>query len=63
MAEAKIALIGYQAPGFQDFHPDPFAMRKTFGTLMLHVGITEYVATAKAIPEANVQNVRSVSFS
>ena len=25
-------------------HPDPFAMRKTFGTIMLHLGMNEYEA-------------------
>ena len=36
--KAKVGLVGYHAPGFQDFHADPFSMRKTFGTLMLHLG-------------------------
>ncbi len=40
--QAKVGLVGYHAPGFQDFHPDPFCMRKTFGTLMLHLGLHEY---------------------
>ena len=30
--------------GFQDLHPDPFAMRKTFGSIMLHMGLNEYEA-------------------
>ena len=38
LSKAKLGLVGYHAPGFQDFHPDPFCMRKTFGTLMLHLG-------------------------
>ena len=38
LSKAKVGLVGYHAPGFQDFHPDPFCMRKTFGTLMLHLG-------------------------
>jgi len=45
----KIGLIGYQAPGFQDFHPDPFSMRKTFGSLLLHFGMTEFVNEARAV--------------
>ncbi len=24
LAKAKVGLVGYQAPGFQDLHPDPF---------------------------------------
>ena len=54
MKHAKLGLIGYQAPGFQDFHPNPFVMRKTFGTLLLQIGITEYANTAKAIPADQV---------
>ena len=38
LAKSKVGLVGYHAPGFQDFHPDPFCMRKTFGSLMLHLG-------------------------
>ena len=38
LSKSKIGLVGYHAPGFQDFHPDPFCVRKTFGTLMLHLG-------------------------
>ena len=49
MKHAKLGLIGYQAPGFQDFHPNPFVMRKTFGTLLLQIGITEYANLAKGI--------------
>ena len=35
-------------------HPDPFAMRKTFGTIMLHLGMNEYEAVevdAKSIEQ------------
>jgi len=42
----KIALIGHQAPGFVDFHPNPFLMSKTFGIVFQHVGLTEYISTA-----------------
>lgn len=55
VAKAKVGLIGYQAPGFQDFHPNPFVMRKTFGTLMLHIGTTEYVQLAKDIGDNEVK--------
>ena len=43
LSKSKLGLVGYHAPGFQDFHPDPFCMRKTFGTLMLHLG--KYIKT------------------
>ena len=37
---AKIGLIGHQAPGFVDLHPDPFALHKTFqGCVLEHVGL------------------------
>ena len=42
LTKAKIGLVSNHAPGFQDFHPDPFCMRKTFGTLLLHIGLQEY---------------------
>ena len=42
----KVTLIGYQAPGFVDFHPNPFEMSRHFGSLLQHVGLTEYVSTA-----------------
>lgn len=42
LQKSKLGLVGYHAPGFQDFHPNPFSMRKTFGTLMLHLGMAEY---------------------
>ena len=41
-----MALIGHQAPGFTDFHPNPFLMSETFGVVFQHVGLTEYIATA-----------------
>ena len=41
-----MALIGHQAPGFTDFHPNPFLMSQTFGIVFQHVGLTEYIATA-----------------
>ena len=51
----KIALVGHQAPGFVDFHPNPFVMSKTFGTILQQVGLTEYVNTAlDAITEEEV---------
>jgi len=42
----KIALIGHQAPGFVDFHPDPVAMSRQLGAIFQQVGLAEYVATA-----------------
>ena len=42
----KLALVGYQAPGFVDFHPNPFVMSKTFGCVLQHVGLSEYIDTA-----------------
>ena len=42
----KVVLIGHQAPGFTDFHPNPFLMSQTFGIVFQHVGLTEYVTTA-----------------
>ena len=42
----KIGLIGHQAPGFVDFHPNPFEMSKQLGCILQHVGMTEYVSTA-----------------
>ncbi len=63
LAKAKVGLVGYQAPGFQDFHPDPFRMRKTFGTIMLHLGLGEYKAAAASITaedfEADLDKVKS----
>lgn len=44
LQKAKIGLVGYHAPGFQDLHPDPFCMRKTFGAILLHIGLAEYEA-------------------
>ena len=39
---AKIGLIGHQAPGFVDLHPDPFALHKTFqGCVLEHVGLAD----------------------
>eukprot|EP01062_Namystynia_karyoxenos_P057168 TRINITY_DN4810_c0_g1_i1.p1 TRINITY_DN4810_c0_g1~~TRINITY_DN4810_c0_g1_i1.p1 ORF type:complete len:504 (+),score=182.88 TRINITY_DN4810_c0_g1_i1:79-1590(+) len=54
LRKSKVALIGHQAPGFIDVHPDPFLMSRTFGTIMQHVGLAEFMATAKALPEAAV---------
>jgi hypothetical protein len=42
LAKAKLGLVGYHAPGFQDLHPDPFCMRKSFGSIMLHLDLSEY---------------------
>jgi len=46
MKRTKLALIGYQAPGFVDFHPNPFQMCRQFGSILQQVGMTEYIATA-----------------
>jgi len=52
----KIALIGHQAPGFVDFHPNPFLLSKTFGSILQHVGLTEYTTTAlENVTEEEVQ--------
>jgi len=51
----KLAIIGHQAPGFLDFHPNPFVMSKTFGVVLQHVGLTEYIDTSlQAVTEAEV---------
>ena len=51
----KVVLIGHQAPGFTDFHPNPFLMSQTFGIVFQHVGLTEYVSTVlEAIMEDEV---------
>jgi hypothetical protein len=42
----KLGLIGHQAPGFVDFHPNPFVMSKTFGCVLQNVGLVEYIDTA-----------------
>ena len=53
--KTKVALIGHQAPGFLDFHPNPFVMSKTFGVILQHVGLAEYVTTAlETVTEAEV---------
>jgi len=52
----KLALIGHQAPGFTDFHPNPFLLSTTFGTVFEHVGLTEYTMTAlNSITEDEVE--------
>ena len=65
LAKAKVGLIGYHAPGFQDFHPDPFAMRKTFGSLLLHIGFLEYEQSvpSEAEIEADVQRMKACNWS
>jgi hypothetical protein len=51
----KLAIVGHQAPGFLDFHPNPFVMSKTFGIVLQHVGLTEYIDTSlQAVTEAEV---------
>ncbi len=51
----KLAIVGHQAPGFLDFHPNPFVMSKTFGVVLQHVGLTEYIDTSlQAVTEAEV---------
>jgi hypothetical protein len=51
----KLGLIGHQAPGFLDFHPNPFVMSKTFGSVLQHVGLTEYIdAALHTIEESEV---------
>lgn len=53
---AKLALVGHQAPGFIDFQPSPGALSRTFGCVLQHVGLTEYVDTAlHAVAEAEVE--------
>jgi len=55
LAQAKVCLIGYHAPGFQDLHADPFVMSKTFGTILQHVGFGEYGDRADALGEDRVK--------
>ena len=51
-----MALIGHQAPGFTDFHPNPFLMSQTFGVVFQHVGLTEYTAAAlEAVTQEEVE--------
>lgn len=61
LSKAKLGLVGYHAPGFQDLHPDPFALRKTFGTLMLHLDLAEYqqVQIDSAEIEKDVEKVKA----
>lgn len=52
---AKVGLIGHQAPGFVDLHPDPFCLHKTFGGAVLeHVALDDLIARAKALDAATV---------
>ena len=46
ISKTKIGLIGHQAPGFLDFYPNPFEMSKQLGSILQHVGMTEYISTA-----------------
>jgi len=64
LKKAKVGLIGYQAPGFQDFHPaHPALMRQTFGPILLHLGLTfDYVETSKTLDQSEVdKDVREVT--
>ena len=47
--QAKLGLVGHQAPGFVDFHPDPALLCCTFGTLLQHVGLVEYIDIANNV--------------
>ena len=57
LKQSKLGLIGYQAPGFQDFHPaHPCVMRRTFGPLLLHLSIPfDYVQTSDSITDAEIK--------
>ncbi len=46
--------------GFQDFHPDLPTMRKTFGSLVLHISMHEYVNMARAIDQKEVETLNSL---
>jgi hypothetical protein len=56
LKHSKLGLIGYQAPGFQDFHPaHPSVMRKTFGPLLLHLSIPfDYLQTSDSITDEEI---------
>ena len=59
---AKIGLIGHQAPGFVDLHPDPFALHKTFqGCVLEHVGLADLVQSAEAVDQASVDADRKLA--
>ena len=59
---AKIGLIGHQAPGFVDLHPDPFALHKTFqGCILEHVGLSDLIQAAEAIDQASVDADRKLN--
>ena len=61
---AKIGLIGHQAPGFVDLHPDPFALHKTFqGCVLEHVGLADLVQAADGIDQASVDVSASIKWS
>ena len=54
LRKAKLGLFGYQAPGFQDLHPNPFIMCKTFGTILQHIGLSEYASFAASLDQETV---------
>eukprot|EP00298_Acanthocystis_sp_HF-20_P000051 c10055_g1_i1.p1 GENE.c10055_g1_i1~~c10055_g1_i1.p1 ORF type:complete len:483 (+),score=196.43 c10055_g1_i1:33-1451(+) len=54
LRKSKICLLGYQAPGFVDFHPDPFALSKTFGSILQQATIDEYLALVQEVTEEEV---------
>ena len=58
MKHAKLGLIGYQAPGFQDFHPaHPSVMRNTFGPLLLHLSIPfDYLQTSDSLTKDEIDD-------
>ena len=59
---AKIGLIGHQAPGFVDLHPDPFALHKTFqGCVFEHVGLADLVQAADGIDQESVDADRKLA--
>ena len=59
---AKIGLIGHQAPGFVDLHPDPFALHKTFqGCVLEHVGLADLVQAAEGIDQESVDADRKLA--
>ena len=50
-------------PGFQDFHPNPFLLRKTFGSLLLQIGSSEFVniATKVITDEEVAEDLKTVT--
>ncbi len=60
LADAKIGLIGYHAPGFIDMHSDPVALSGLLGPQLFHTGIQELLDRMNAVPaEATAADVET----